>query len=235
MYYLKSFYSLVYSGILVSFFASMVIVLSLIPYVHKFAYRPAFWWARSMRFFGGVKLEVKGLENVDFSRPTMLVMNHRSHFDIIALMSSTRRPLSFVAKQELRKVPFMGYGMERVGMIFIDRSNSEKARESLRVAAGQIQDGRSVVMFPEGTRSSDGKLKPFKKGAFYLVKEAEADILPIVVLGSERALPKHTVAIKSETITVRFGDAIKTSADSSVEELLSLTRAEMERQIALGE
>lgn len=235
MYYLKSFYSLLYSAILVSIFASMVIILSLIPYLNRHAYLPAFWWAKAMRFFGGVKLNVQGLEDVDFSRPTMVVMNHRSHFDIVALMSATTQPLSFIAKKELRRIPFMGYGMHRVGMIFIDRSNREKARASLTVAAKQIQDGRIVVMFPEGTRSSDVKLQNFKKGAFFLAKEAEAYILPVVVLGSERSLPKNSLAIKASTITVRFGDTIKASKEQPVEELLNLTRIEMERQIALGE
>lgn len=235
MYYLKSFYSLTYTGILTAVFASMVIVFSLIPYVNKVAYRPAFWWATAMRVFGGVKLVVKGLEAVDFSRPTMIAMNHRSHFDIIALMSSTKQPLSFIAKKELRRIPFMGYGMHRVGMIFIDRSNKAKAGESLKIAAGQIQDGRTVVMFPEGTRSNDGKLKEFKKGAFILAREAEAHILPVVVLGSERALPKYSLAINASSITVRFGETIKADKEQTVEELMHLTREAMERLIELGE
>jgi len=235
MYYLKSFYSLAYTGILTALFASMVIVLSVIPYLNKYAYRPGHWWAVAVRRFGGVKLEVKGLEAVDFSRPTMIVMNHRSHFDIIALMSSTKQQLSFIAKKELRRIPFMGYGMHRVGMIFIDRSNKAKAKESLKIAARQVRDGRTVVMFPEGTRSNDCELQEFKKGAFIIAQEAEAYILPVVVLGSERSLPKYTLAITASSITVKFGDTIKASKEQSPEELMALTRTAMERQIALGE
>lgn len=235
MYYLKSIYSLGYTAVLTAVFASMVIVLSLLPYLNKYAYRPGHWWAIAMRAFGGVKLRVKGLGAVDFSRPSMIVMNHRSHFDIIALMSSTPRLMSFVAKKELRSIPFMGYGMQRVGMIFIDRSNKEKARESLKVAAGQVRKGRTVVMFPEGTRSNDGRLQPFKKGAFFLAKEAEADILPVVVLGSERALPQNTLAVNVSSITVRYGEPIKTRKEQAVEELMDLTRKAMERLIELGE
>ena len=121
--------------------------------------------------------------------------NHQSHYDVLALIGYLPLPLKWVMKMELRKVPIFGIACEKVGHIYIDRGNSEKAQKSLKAAVEKIQAGSSVVFFPEGTRSSDGKLHSFKKGGFVMALEAQVPILPVTVVGGRKVLPKTSLRI----------------------------------------
>jgi 1-acyl-sn-glycerol-3-phosphate acyltransferase len=117
--------------------------------------------------------------------------NHQSHFDVWALIAYMPLQLRWVMKMELKRIPIFGYGCGQLGMIYIDRGDSEKARESLDAAKEKItRSGVSVVFFPEGTRSCDGELLKFKKGGFVMALATNTPILPVTVNGSRYALPK---------------------------------------------
>jgi len=234
---IRKFYSLSITAILTFIFGSLAIISSFIPKVTvNNSYIFGHWWARSLLFMGGVKYNVKGIEKIDYNKPTVVMCTHRSHFDILGLMSSTRHPVSFIAKQELRKIPIFGYSLECLGMVYLDRSSKEAARNSITKAANQIKEGRIVVMFPEGTRSEDGKtLQSLKKGGFHLIKEAGGYIQPITVLGTERALKKGSLTITPTTITVRYGEPFAVDDKDSIENLMEKTRESLQKLVTQGE
>lgn len=196
-------------------------------------YRMAHRWARALLFFCSVRVEIRGREHLDLSRPRLYMTNHRSHFDTPVIMGSFPVPLCFVAKKELRRIPLMGGGMAAVGMIFLDRGDSDQARASLEAAAGRIRGGRNVLMFPEGTRSNDGvTLGPFKKGAFHLALKAGVPIQPVAVTGSERVLPKHSLSVRPGPVVLHIGPPVEVGPDDTVESLLNRTRAAIGALIA---
>lgn len=168
-----------------------------VHYVGKF-------WSRINLFFTGVRVRVKGLENIDPGRPYIIMSNHQSYFDVWALIGYMPLQLRWVMKKELRKVPFFGYGCARMGHIYVDRGKSEKAKKSLEAAGEKIRAGASVVFFPEGTRSPDGKLLHFKKGGFVVALAAGAQILPITVNGGSFILPRGTWKNRSGTIVINI-------------------------------
>lgn len=186
-------------------------------------------WAQGLVKGCGVRVRVLGQTPETFSKPLLIMLNHRSHFDTPCLTTITPRVPVFLAKAELRKVPIMGRAMAAFGMIFLDRQNSAKARASLSQAVERILDGELLVMFPEGSRAKDGHtLSPFKKGGFHLALAAKAPILPIVIKGSERILPKHSLRIRQGEVTILIGAPIPITPEASPESLMAATRAAME-------
>ncbi len=179
-------------------------------------------WGRLLVRVCGVRLTIEGLEQAAFAGPCLVMTNHRSHFDTPVLIAAMPTRPYFVAKQELRAIPFLGWSMAAVGMIFLNRKNRSAARASLKEAGRLIREGRHVVMFPEGTRSSKrGQLGPLKKGGFHLALAAGVPIQPVVLLGTERVLPKHSKHIKPKAVTVRFGRPIPIDPDTTIDELMS--------------
>ena len=190
-------------------------------------------WARILLKRCGVKTTVEGIEEVDFSRPMVFMTNHRSHYDTPVLIDSIPVRLCIVAKKELRKIPFLGGAMKSLGMIFLDRGDREKARRSMEEAAGKLRGDLSVLMFPEGTRSDDGRtMRAFRKGGFHLAKAAGLPIQPLVITGTEKVLPKKSLRIRPGHAVLRFGRTIPVTDESTVEGLLEQTRAEMERLLS---
>jgi 1-acyl-sn-glycerol-3-phosphate acyltransferase len=147
------------------------------------AYVVAKAWARLNVRLCGVRVEVEGLEHLDPTQAYVFMANHRSAFDILALVVALRQyELRWVAKAELRRIPGFGAALQATRQIFIDRSNHERAVATLAAARGRVRGGESVVFFPEGTRSS-GPLLPFKKGGFVFAIETGAPIVPIGISG----------------------------------------------------
>ena len=141
--------------------------------------------ARTLARVLGVRVHVRGLERLD-GRPCVFVSNHRSHFDIAAILGFVPGINRFTAKKELFREPVLGLVMRTMGMIPVDREHPEKAIERLRRLEN---DGHSLVFFPEGTRSRDGRLGPFKKGAFVTAIELGLPVVPLVCRGSDRIMP----------------------------------------------
>ena len=115
----------------------------------------------------GIKLQIMGLENLKEDESYVFIANHQSYLDIPVLFRAITHGLHFVAKKEIKLVPFIGWYMMATGMIFIDRSNRVKAVASLDKAGKLIKNGKDVLLFPEGTRSKTGQIGEFKKGPFY--------------------------------------------------------------------
>jgi 1-acyl-sn-glycerol-3-phosphate acyltransferase len=153
------------------------------------------FWAKLNLNLSGVSMSVNGDEFIDENQPYIVMANHESYYDVLALIGYLPLPLKWVMKMELRKIPIFGFACETVGHIYVDRGNSEKARKSLKAAGKKIRAGSSVVIFPEGTRSLDGKLLRFKKGGFVMALEAGVPILPVTVVGGRKILPNKSLRI----------------------------------------
>jgi 1-acyl-sn-glycerol-3-phosphate acyltransferase len=165
-------------------------------------------WSRSMLWAVGARVTYVGLERASERRPCIFISNHQSNVDIWALIAVLPLETRFVAKQSLFRVPALGWAMAASGFIPIDRTNRSRAIRSLRAAAARIRDGRPVVLFPEGTRSTDGRLQQFKKGPFHLAVQAAVPIVPIAISGSGKVLPPRTIRCRPGPVTVRFLEPI---------------------------
>ena len=149
-------------------------------------------WARTILLMVGVRSRVFGIENLDPARAYIIVANHLSNFDILVL--TDRLPLQFrwVAKKEMFNIPVMGPAMTRAGYVSIDRENKEKAWAHLFEAVSKLEEGFSLMFFPEGTRSPDGDIKRFKSGAFVLSLHTGLPILPVTIDGSHEIMHKRS-------------------------------------------
>lgn len=166
-------------------------------------------WARRMLRIAGVRVEVEAAENIDATAPQVVVVNHTSWFDPLALAGFVPGPCVFVAKKEVERVPFFGMALRACGHIYIDRRNHELALQSLEIARQRLEDdGPSIIMFPEGTRSATGELQPFKKGPFILAIQAGAEVVPTALIGSREVMRKNGILIKPGIIRLRFGTPI---------------------------
>jgi 1-acyl-sn-glycerol-3-phosphate acyltransferase len=193
----------------------------------RFYHTHAKIWGRLGLWLAGVKLEVTGLDKVPVGEPVIFMSNHQGNFDILALLDAIPRPFAWIAKEELFAIPIFGYSMRRGGYIPLDRSDGRSALKSIEAAAAVIRKGRSVVIFPEGTRTPDGALLPFKKGGFLLAARAGVPIVPLTINGSARINPAKRLELYPGTIRVRFADPIPTTGGGSArrEELMEEVRA----------
>lgn len=165
-------------------------------------------WAPAMLALSGVELEVDGAE-IDWSKPHIFVMNHQSALDVPAAFQALRANLRFIAKKELARVPFLGWYMTATGMIFVDREKRSAAR-SLERAGRRIREGASIIAYPEGTRSRDGYMRPFKKGVFVVALEAGVPIVPVAVHGSYDLMPSDGFRLRPGKVRLRIGEPIDT-------------------------
>lgn len=168
-------------------------------------------WSRLILRAAGVRVVAENAERLlDRDAPQIIVANHVSWFDVLAICQATPRRYLFVAKKEVRRAPFLGRAAEACGHIYIDRSDRQAALRELDALRERLAKEKPVIiMFPEGTRSSTGELQQFKKGAFVLAIEGGADVVPTAVLGSRAIMRKHSLLIRPGTITVRFGEPIE--------------------------
>ncbi|EHJ04535.1 MULTISPECIES: lysophospholipid acyltransferase family protein [Marinobacter] len=150
----------------------------------------------------GIRLKVRGRENIEPGQRYVILSNHASYLDPPALVLALGLQYRWVIKKELRKVPLFGLALEASRNLFIDRSKGSDALESIKRGVGQLPDGTGILIFPEGTRSWDGKLLPFKKGGFVIAQDGELPILPVTICGSHQRLPKGSAAFSSGDIEI---------------------------------
>lgn len=141
------------------------------------------FWGRLGLLMAGIRITVSGSEQIP-DGPIIVMSNHASNFDILVMQGYFPRPLSWIAKKELFSIPVFGWSMKRGGYIPLDRSDGRKALKSMDEAAQQIRSGTSVIVFPEGTRTRDGRLLPFKRGGFLLSVRAGVPVVPVSIVGS---------------------------------------------------
>lgn len=158
------------------------------------------FWSRGLLRVCGVRVRVRGLEFLEQGRSYIYASNHASMFDIPVVVAGLPDDIRIVYKKELEKIPLFGWGLKWGSYIGIDRGRSLEAVRSLDEAAAKIRNGASVLLFVEGTRTQDGALQPFKRGAFTLAVRAGVPVVPLTVNGSYQIVPKHSLHIKPGTV-----------------------------------
>lgn len=171
-------------------------------------YRAQRGWARGLYRLCGISLTVEGAENMDPQGAYVIVANHASYMDIAALFASLPKLPQFMAKRELAKIPFLGTALRSGRHILVTRGNHASAKNSLDSAAESLKAGAAILIFPEGTRSTQGTIARFKTGAFRLAKLGEVQILPVGIHGTRHVLPKHGRLIRPHAVTVRIGKPV---------------------------
>jgi 1-acyl-sn-glycerol-3-phosphate acyltransferase len=175
-------------------------------------------WAKMVTRLCGVEVRIEGHEQ-PLDAPAYLVMSkHSSHFDLLGIYASMPIDMRPVAKRELGRIPIFGWVLKAGAAIMIDRGDREKAKASIARAGETIRGGRSVLLFPEGTRSAPDHVAPLKKGPFHLAVEARVPVLPVAVLGSAEVLRPHDWKIHPGLISVRVGTPIPTEGFGDSEE-----------------
>ncbi|HOJ52187.1 MAG TPA: lysophospholipid acyltransferase family protein [Syntrophales bacterium] len=203
---------LILIGVLITAYLSFTaLFMALVGGTENSIHKLARLWARIILFLSGVKVEVKGVENVLSDRPQIFMSNHQSGFDIFIVLAFVPGQFRWIAKKELFRIPVFSQAMKTAGYIEIDRQNHEKAMESLKIAAQKIREGKSVMSFPEGTRSRDGRIKAFKQGMFHLALQAGVPIVPITIIGASEIMPKRKLRINPGKITMVIDKPIDVS------------------------
>lgn len=192
-------------------------------------------WCSFLLRCSGVDVVLENAEAIDPERAQILVVNHTSWFDVLALTAHIPGPFVFVAKKEIEKVPLFGPAVRACGHVFIDRQDRARAFESLGSARRTLEETRpTVIMFPEGTRSATGRLQPFKKGAFVLAIQAGVEVVPAAISGSHEVMRKGSLLVHPGTVRVRFGEPIDVG-EYRLEQRDELTRTAREALLALQE
>jgi 1-acyl-sn-glycerol-3-phosphate acyltransferase len=158
-------------------------------------------WAHLGLELNGINITLAGTEHLP-DGPVIFMSNHQSNFDILALLAAIPRQIHWIAKKELFEIPIFGPSMRRGGYIPLDRSDGRKALQSMDDAAVTIHQGKSVVLFPEGTRTPDGNLLPFKRGGFILARKADVPVIPVTINGSGRINPAGQIRLYSGNIRI---------------------------------
>jgi len=183
-------------------------------------------WTWVMLKVTGVRPEIRGREKILPSQSYVIISNHQSHFDLLALVIRLGVQFRWIIKKELRSVPLFGFALYKSKNIFIDRTDRDKAVQSIREGIRRLHPGVSALSFAEGTRSPDGVIHPFKKGGFTTAVESGLPILPVTVNGSRKVLPKGALAFKRGPIEVVVGDTVDTQGytHDTIGELIAVTR-----------
>ena len=153
-------------------------------------YYPAKYWGKLVCWITLVKVTVKGQENIDAKKPYVFVANHQSAYDIFAVYGYLGHNFRWLMKKSLEKIPFLGWGCKRAGHVFVDNSTPAAVRETMATARKQLQKDMSITVFPEGSRSWDGKMIPFKKGAYLLAVQFNLPIVPVTIDGAFDVMPR---------------------------------------------
>jgi 1-acyl-sn-glycerol-3-phosphate acyltransferase len=169
------------------------------------------WWSRGVLGSAGVRVRVRSQTTFDPKRTYVVMPNHLSTVDIWAIFVAVPVPLRFIAKKQLGQIPLFGWAMRAGRFIFIDRQNASSARRTIDHAAERIRQGCSVVIFPEGTRSRDGRLAPFKKGGFHLAINSGAEVVPVAIRGTREVMPRGSFLIRPGTVEIEIGAPISTA------------------------
>jgi len=167
-------------------------------------------WGKTALLANRVNVKVEGMENLDRKGPYIFMSNHQGIYDIFVLLGYLPFQFKWLVKKELFSIPFFGWTMSAAGYISLDRGGSRKTVEAMEEASQMIKQGMSVVIFPEGSRSPDGSIQPFKKGGFTLAIKSKAPIVPIAISGSREIMPKDRLTASPGMIRIKIGDPIET-------------------------
>lgn len=208
MLVIRSFINLIFLGVWTAFMVSFAVTLSALrgdPGVFKRMQRK---WASGLVKFWGVEVRVFGTEHMDTSINYVVMANHLSYVDIVVLFLMLPTTPGFLAKRELMRVPFLASALRWGGHVLIDRNQRQSAMQTINDAAQQVKEGKTVLIFPEGTRGDSDTIGEFKKGGFHLAKAAEVPILPVGLRGSRSVFARGSLLIRPGKIEVHIGPAI---------------------------
>jgi 1-acyl-sn-glycerol-3-phosphate acyltransferase len=220
---LHYWWSLFAAGALLAIFGPPILLFSWLVNRHELVYPWALFGARAWLLLSGVRVKVRGLELLDPRQTYVFVSNHRSYLDTAAMFIYTGRRIGLLAKKELLKVPVLGVGMGFVNVMAIDRTNRESAIRTTEAAARRIQSGVSFAVFVEGTRAKPGELLPFKKGAFYMARQAGVPVVPVAIKNSDVLMGKGTGEARSGTLEMVFLRPVNTvdrTTDEAIDQLI---------------
>lgn len=193
------------------FFGTIAIIISFFSRTGNRVHIIARIWGKGILIVSGIKVTVYGLENIDPDRSYIYMSNHQSNFDIPVLLACLPVQFRWLAKAELFKIPIFGRAMRGAGYVKIDRFNQDSAFESINEAAGKMQNGVSIMIFPEGTRSRDGKIRSFKKGGFVMAVDSGAPIVPVILQGTWPIMAKSSLRINTGNVALHIEKPIATS------------------------
>jgi 1-acyl-sn-glycerol-3-phosphate acyltransferase len=190
-------------------------------------------WAEGMARGWGMKVTAHGAERIDPEGTYVFMANHLSHVDIVALFIALPMNVGFLAKKELRRVPFLGQAMVAGGHVFIDRGKRERAVQALDDAAEQVAAGASIVVFPEGTRGAEARVQPFKKGGFHLARKANVSIVPVGIRGTLDIMTRDELVIHPGSVSVHIGTPIPPANFADADSLSDAVRARIAELAAM--
>lgn len=154
-------------------------------------YYPAKIWAKLFCWLTFVSVTVKGRENIEKNTSYVFISNHQGAYDIFAIYGFLGHNFKWMMKKSLEKIPFVGYACKKAGQVFVDSSSPAAIRATMQEAKARLQGGMSIVVFPEGTRSKNGRMRSFKRGAYQLSSEFKLPLVPITIDGAYDILPKN--------------------------------------------
>ncbi len=234
---LNYWWSLSVAGGLLLTLGPPVLFVAWIRRKHELVYPWALFGARNWLRLSGMTVRVTGEEHLDPNQTYVFISNHRSYLDTATIFAYTGRRLGLVAKKELLKVPILGFGMGYVNIMAIDRSNRERALQTVAAATDRIRSGRSFGVFAEGTRAKPGQFLPFKKGAFYMAAQAGVPIVPVAIKNTDELMGKGTGEARRGTIEMVMLPPISTdgfNTDEGVKQLISEVHSQIGEQLGMS-
>lgn len=175
------------------------------------------WWAGKMLQNAGARVETRGREEIPRDRPVVFACNHQGYFDIPLMLTQLDRPHPILAKAETARIPFIRRWMERLGCVFVDRQDSRDGLEALRKAGQLLEEGESLIIFPEGTRSKGDRMGPFKAGAVHIAAKAGVPVVPVRIEGSWRLMEGNGGWIRPASVRVTILPPVETAGLSREE------------------
>lgn len=220
------------------FFGTISLIVSLFDQTGMLQIRVARVWARTLLAVSGVRVRVEGLEQIEPSASYIFISNHLSYMDTPVVLAHIPVQFRFLAKRGLFRIPFLGQHLSRAGHIPVPREDPRAAVKVMQIAAETIQRKKiSLLIFPEGGRSEDGQLQPFKEGASYIAIRSGAPVVPLAIIGTREVLPFGSGVVQAGDVTLRILEPIETrqltlkDRGALTEQLRSLVANELEQRV----
>ena len=213
----------------IAIIAPFMILLTLITKNEGCIYRPVRFFVKLGLALVGVRVAVTGIETLTPGQPYIFTPNHQSMIEVPLFVTYLGCNPAYLAKKELFKYPIFGFGISLIGAVPVDRKNTQSAIESAQLATEKLRAGKPYVIYPEGTRSADGRLLPFKKGAFVMAVDAGVPIVPVTVRGASGIMPKGKIRIIPSTIHITIHPPVSTDGYSkeNIIELVEIVRGKV--------
>lgn len=234
---LHYWWSLFMAALLLLIYGPPVLIASWLANRPDWVYPWAHWGASQWLKLSGMKVVTRGLERLDPKQAYVFICNHHSYLDTATLFCYAGRPVGILAKKELFKVPILKQGMPHVNVAPIDRSNKERAIQTIRAATDRLRSGLSFGVFAEGTRARPGELLPFKKGGFYMAIEGGVPIVPVAIKNTDVLMGKGTGNAQSGTIEMVMLEPVPTEGlekERDVDRLIRTVRGRIAEELGGG-